>query len=248
MPALWPHFAPNVPTQSTGILVGWPAALPETLKRVHDSPALACDTRARQGGPLGADLAERVVCGRDHLAQHQLAVDHAQRAHVLQVHVHVVGADPAVARAARLVEPGHLAPGARRMSARGRGRRSAGAPCEKRRHRQAPVREALAALRRQASVGGGAQQAGKKVLARSGPVQAQHQLKRALWRTWALFSGTSSSEASSLDSDISSSESDSPATRHTSPVRRARPARSATARAWALGAAPPLARNPRRSC
>ena len=36
--------------------------------------------------------------------------------------------------------------------------------------------------------------------------------------TCALFSGTSSSEASSLDSDMSSSESDSPATRHTSPA------------------------------
>ena len=56
----------------------------------------------------GQHLAKRVGGGGHDLAEHQLAVDDAQRAHVLQVDLHVVRADAAVARAARLIQPCHL--------------------------------------------------------------------------------------------------------------------------------------------
>ena len=87
---------------------------------------------------------------------------------------------------------------------------------------------------------------GRTLCAGTGALHAQPQVRHALWRTWALFSGTSSSDASSLDSDISSSESDSPATRHTSPAQRAGAARSTTVRAFAVRRAPARSRLPQQ--
>lgn len=67
-----------------------------------------CVCRCRAHAAAGQHLAKRVGGGCYDFAEHQLAVDDAQRAHVLQVDLHVIRADAAVARAARLIQPCHL--------------------------------------------------------------------------------------------------------------------------------------------